>query len=189
MNYEINDKLRVLSAPCSTGEETYSIAMFLQNLVDCKIFNFDFKVLGLDIDAEAIRHANKGIYETEKVKNANGFERLLERYTTPIMNPIKNGPELCQISEKIRKEKKAMFGVKNLMEPLPSRFKDYVDVVFCKNLIIYLNEKNKSRLIENLQTTIKKDGLLIIGASESGIGNAVFKEHFEYTGVSVYMKK
>jgi chemotaxis protein methyltransferase CheR len=149
--------LRIWSAACSYGQEVYSIATILRELLpDPK--KYQPWVLGTDICDAAIARSSRGYYE--KLEIERGLPRpTLEKHFVP-------SGEGWKIKEEIRAL--VAFRRLNLMEDFSSlgRF----DVVFCRNVAIYFDERDRARLFERIAKVLEPDGALVIGATESLLG-------------------
>ncbi|CCO23137.1 CheR family methyltransferase [Maridesulfovibrio hydrothermalis] len=145
-----NRKFRVLSAPCSTGEEPYSIAMTLMGA------GFDpasFQVDGVDISRRALQKAREGIY------SENSFRSNLPDYAEGCFQKCEKGRKLA---EKVKQS--VNFYAGNIVEGcLPA---GRYDAIFCRNLLIYLDDKAKMCLATIFNEKLKSDGLLFVGHAE-----------------------
>lgn len=149
--------IRLLSAACSTGQEIYSVAIVLKELLG-DLTKYRIKLLGTDISDSAIAQASRGIYN--KVEMERGLPPgMLQKYFTDTGS-----------GWKIRDEIRAMatFTNHNLMSPLAGLGK--FDIVFCRNVAIYFNEKDKTALFDKIAGILEPDGYLIIGSTESIAG-------------------
>lgn len=143
-------EFRVLSAPCSTGEEPYSIAM---TLMGAGLDPARFKVDGVDISQRAIEKAKVGFF-TE-----NSFRTQLPLYAEGCFQKCDEGRKLAD-----RVKKTVSFYNGNIVEGcLPD---GKYDAIFCRNLMIYLDEKSKSCLARLFNEKLKNDGLLFVGHAE-----------------------
>ncbi|MBV7273574.1 CheR family methyltransferase [Clostridium thailandense] len=147
--------LRVWSAGCSTGEEPYTLAMIISEFLgDCKKI-WDTKILATDISVNALEKAKEGIYSLEAIENLptswkyNNFNRI--------------DSKSYRVSDKIRNE--IIYRVFNLMEPV-FPFKKKFHIIFCRNVMIYFDEKTKKELIEKFYQFTEPGGYLFIGHSE-----------------------
>ncbi|WP_027720719.1 CheR family methyltransferase [Maridesulfovibrio zosterae] len=148
--HHIYSEFRVLSAPCSTGEEAYSIAM---TLMGAGLDTAKFKVHGVDISQRALQKARSGIF-TE-----NSFRSEIPVYAASYFQKCNTGR---QLSEKVRKS--VDFYAGNLIDGcLPS---GQYDVIFCRNLLIYLDDQAKNCLIKLFCERLKNDGILFVGHAE-----------------------
>jgi chemotaxis protein methyltransferase CheR len=149
--------LRIWSAACSTGQEVYSIAIILKELLgDTNRWNI--RLLGNDISNRAIAQASRGIYNKIEIERGLPKEKL-ERYFTASDN--------CW---KIKDEVRAMasFSNINLLEDFSKLGK--FDIIFCRNVAIYFLDQDKTNLYRRLASALEPDGYLIIGATESLTG-------------------
>lgn len=146
--------IRIWSAACSTGQEVYSIAMVLKETLG-DLQKYKIRLLGTDISDAAIMRASYGHYrqfEIERGLAADKRYRYFER----------NGD-----GWKVRDEIRAMalFKRLNLMEPLNGL--GTFDIVFCRNVGIYFGQKDRKTLFEKIADVMAKQGVLIIGSSET----------------------
>jgi len=146
--------IRIWSAACSTGQEVYSIAICLLEVLG-RIDRYDITILGTDISDEAIAKASYGKYTKFEIERGLP-ESVLQRY----FNPTGDG---WRIKDEIRSM--AVFKKFNLMKPFTGlgRF----DVVFCRNVAIYFTPQDKRAVFEKIATVLEPDGALIIGSTES----------------------
>jgi chemotaxis protein methyltransferase CheR len=149
--------IRVWSAACSTGQEVYSLGIVLrETLGDTN--RYDIKILGTDISDQAVARANAGYFsEIEMARGLGDAARL--RYFTP-------DPKGWKIRDEIRAL--ATFKKLNLMNDFSSLGK--FDIVFCRNVAIYFNEKDRASLFNRIEQRLERDGYLVIGAMESLTG-------------------
>jgi chemotaxis protein methyltransferase CheR len=146
--------IRIWSAACSTGQEAYSTAIVLKELLG-DFRGYDIRILGTDISDQAVAQASYGY-----------FSRLeLERGMTPIQ--LSQHFEPVGDRWKIRDELRATASFRrlNLLEPFS--FPTPFDLIFCRNVAIYFTEADKIRLFRNLGRTLDREGSLIIGSTES----------------------
>jgi chemotaxis protein methyltransferase CheR len=146
--------LRIWSAACSTGQEIYSIAILLkETLGDLRGYNI--RLLGTDISDQAVARASEGIFSQIEI----------ERGLTPAARDKSFLPH--PRGWKIRDELRAMVGFRklNLMDDFSSlgRF----DIVFCRNVAIYFNERDRTSLFNRIEQRMETDGYLIIGSMET----------------------
>jgi chemotaxis protein methyltransferase WspC len=146
--------LNVLSLPCSTGEEPYSIAMAL---LDAGLPPQRFRVLGVDISERAVAYARQGIYGRSAFRGQDVTFR--DRYFA--------GDERGQaIADRVRRQVRFRQG--NLFSSMfaePERF----DVVFCRNLLIYFDQATQERAIARLTELLAPNGVLFVGSAETGV--------------------
>jgi len=149
--------IRIWSAACSTGQEVYSIAIVLRELLgDVNAYNI--KLLGTDISDAVIAQASYGNYNKFEIERGLPIDKL-NRYFAP------NG-NYWKIKDEIRTM--ATFRKLNLMQPFAMGGK--FDIIFCRNVAIYFTLSDRKKLYDKLATVLEPDGYLLIGASESLVG-------------------
>ncbi len=146
--------IRIWSAACSTGQEIYSIAIILKELLR-DMSAYRIRLLGTDLSNAAIARASKGEYNQFEIKRGLS-EAQLQKYFTF------NG-STWQINAEIRDM--VSFRKINLVAPLNGIGK--FDIIFCRNVAVYFNMTSRKRLFLNLSKVLERDGYLIIGATES----------------------
>ncbi len=146
--------LRVLSIPCSTGEEPYSIAM---TLLDAGLTPNQFRVDAIDISKEALGKARRALYSRNSFRGNQLQQR--KRY----FKQTADGYELCQL---VRNTVNFKHG--NILDPLGLAQNNY-DIIFCRNLLIYLDKSARFRAIELLDRLLMPKGLLFVGSAETGV--------------------
>ena len=145
--------LRLLSVPCSTGEEPYSIAMLLLN---AGLTPDKFRIDAVDISKKALLRSSNAVYS----KNSFRGEKLpnQERY----FQQTADGYELSQL---VRNTVNFMHA--NILEPSFLNNKKY-DIIFCRNLLIYFDSVTSSQAIDVLDRLLSPQGLLFVGSAETG---------------------
>lgn len=146
--------IRIWSAGCSSGQEVYSIAIVLKELLG-NFQGYNIRILGSDISDEAIARASKGIYTKLEVERGLPPDKL-QKYFTQIPNGFKIMDELRAL---------ATFRKINLMQDFG--FVGKQDIVFCRYVAIYFQEKDKVLLFRRIGKVMEPDGALILGATES----------------------
>jgi chemotaxis protein methyltransferase CheR len=149
--------IRIWSAACSTGQEIYSLAIILKELIpDQK--KYKIKLLGTDISDDAVAQASYGKYNKFEIER--GLEKdQLHRYF------VSNG-NAWKIRDDIRAM--ALFQKRNLMEPFIGI--GPFDIIFCRNVAIYFSVEDRKKLFEKIASVLAPDGYLIIGSTESLTG-------------------
>lgn len=147
--------IRVWVVACSSGEEAYSIAILLLEYEKTLKHNYTIQVFATDIDANAISKARAGIYSSSIVENVS-TERL-KRYF------IKNTKDnTYQIHKNIRDL--LIFSIHDIIKDPPF---SKIDLITCRNLLIYLNVELQQKLIYLFHYALNNDGYLFLGSSES----------------------
>ncbi|WP_334025141.1 CheR family methyltransferase [Burkholderia gladioli] len=150
--------LRVLSAPCSTGEEPYSAAMAL---VDAGIDPARLQIDALDISARAIAQAQRAEY------GRNSFRGHALEFRARYFTPTADGWRLdARIRDCVR------FRRANLLElggPGQAADEGRYDFIFCRNVLIYFDRQAQERALRALDARLAEDGLLFVGPAETGV--------------------
>ncbi len=151
---EENRVLRVLSIPCSTGEEPYSIA---STLFEAGLNKSNFTIDAMDISNNAISFANCGIYP----KNHTQIEDVsfINQYI------FENG-ENIYVDDQLKSQ--ISFINANLLD-INSLNKKKYDIIFCRNVFIYFTKKAREKVILNLKNLLIKGGLIFTGHAELNI--------------------
>ena len=154
-NIKEGESLRIWVPGCSTGAEAYSLAMLIMEYQ--RMFNkhqsLPFKIFASDIDPDAIKTAVVGSFLPEIVGDVPPL--YLERYFDKKGN-------LYVVSKELRE--KIVFTVHNALQDPPFI---NIDLISCRNMIIYLNLKAQESLMTNFLFSLKLDGVLFLGPSES----------------------
>jgi two-component system CheB/CheR fusion protein len=159
------DSVRVWVAGCATGEEAYSIAMRLSEHADTLPFAPPVQVFATDLDEKAIAHARAGYYTLNDVADVPP-ERLRTFFT-------KDG-EGFRIRRELREL--VLFAHHNLIKDPPF---SHLDLVSCRNLLIYLNRSAQERALQVLHFALNPRGFLFLGSSESADGGGTFFAPFD----------
>lgn len=167
-------KIKVWSAGCSTGEEAYSIAIaILELLTDMAGWTID--ILASDLSLKSLMVAKSGLYSAERVENVP--KEYLEKYFIKQENQYKIKDSVQEI---------VRFDYHNLKHDNGER--DF-DIIFCRNVIIYFDRKAQEDVIKRMFVCLNEDGYLFIGHSESLFGmNTGFKFH-KLDDSCIYRKK
>lgn len=147
--------LRILSLPCSTGEEPYSIAMAL---LDAGLAPHQFKVLGLDVSPLSVERAKRGVYGKNSFRG--GDIEFRERH-------FSEQPDGFHIAERVREQVRLHVG--NLLDPALLANEPTYDFVFCRNLLIYFDQPTQKQVFDVLKSLTHVDGVLFIGPAEGSL--------------------
>ncbi len=149
--------VRVWSAAASTGEEPYSIAMTLSEVLGSRAA--DAEVVATDIDTEALARAEAGIYPLEQVHKleAERMRRFFQRGTGRQAGLARVRPELRAM---------VAFSPLNLLAP-SWPVNGPFDAIFCRNVMIYFDKATQAKILERFAPLLKPDGLLFAGHSEN----------------------
>ncbi|MBB2942355.1 chemotaxis protein methyltransferase CheR [Actinoplanes lutulentus] len=152
----IDGPVKILSLPCSTGEEPYSIALRVLEEWD-RIDDVDVEIHGADIDSDVLAKATHASYGDRSLQRVP--KPWLHKYFAPI------GAGRYQVDEAIRSAV-TLHRVNVCDTPAMRVFRDF-DVVFCRNVLIYFDELSSRRAAENLYGAMRPGGYLFLGHSES----------------------
>ena len=146
-------RVRIWSAGCSSGEEPYSYAIILSELA---LFNKDLDglIYATDIDDEILKKAREGIYDKSALENLSESQ-IRRHFTARSDGKLEVKPHL---KEKIR------FSRHDLMSGKP--FVRNLDIISCRNVTIYFNEKQKNDLAREFHEGLGMDGYYVMGMSE-----------------------
>jgi len=147
--------VRIWSAACSTGEEPYTLAMMLmeEGLVQK---GFTIEIIGSDISDVVLKAANAARYDRYSLRNTP--EAYLRKYFTPCADAFTVSPKVMETVK---------FRNLNLFNTTDTRAVRGMDIVFCRNVLIYFDEASKKKVCSHIYDTISKGGYLLVGFSES----------------------
>jgi chemotaxis protein methyltransferase CheR len=171
------EPIRIWSFPCSTGEEPYSIAIWLlENWPEAD--NHDIEIIGSDIDTQVIEAASAGFYG----------ERALMRLTPALIEKyfVATAPGRWQVIEDLRQS--VSFSSVNLVEAAQMRPLGQFDVIFCRNVLIYFDELSRRTAAENLFECLAPGGFICLGHTESMSRISPLFEVCRYTDAIVYRR-
>ena len=154
--------LSIWSAGCSSGEEPYTLSIYLKEFFGAHASQWDTRVLATDISHQALAKAQAGVYQVP----ADMPEAWLRRYFT---RDLSTG--LYTVSQDIRKN--VIFRPFNLMDPI--RFRLKFDVIFCRNVMIYFNQATRDALVQRFYDAMYPGGYFFISHSESLNQNPLFQ--------------
>lgn len=168
-------RIRIWSAGCSSGEEPYSIAMVVRELIP-ENQGWDVRILATDIDTNVLDRARTGIYMADRVTGIP--EQYRRRYVSK-----GTGDEADRIRMRDEIRNLISFRRLNLIEEWPMH--GPFDVIFCRNVVIYFDKTTQRRLFERYADILRPGGHLFIGHSET-----LYKvsERFELIGRTIYRR-
>jgi len=149
-------QLRLWSVPCATGEEPYSIAMWLLDkwpLVD----TYNIEICGSDIDTDVLAAAQLGIYGKRALMRLP--EQVIDRYFHKVTQ------DSWQLIDELRGS--VRFSAVNLVEPTQMKNHGLFDVIFCRNVLIYFDDASRRIAAENLYDSLLPGGYICLGHTES----------------------
>lgn len=170
-----DNSIRIWSAGCANGEEPYSIAIILKQLLQSEATNFCVEIFATDVDKKSLKAAEKAEYAREFLKNVN--KNLLRRH-------FYFDGRTYRLNDEIRN----MVNFQNQDLTSQDLIKD-TDVVFCRNVFIYFDRDLQEQLLMKFYNALKPNGYLIMGKAETLISEA--KEIFQEIDFAsrIYKKK
>lgn len=169
-------RLRIWSAGCSTGEEPYSLAMVLREVLPDSA-GWNAKLLATDLDTRVLEIARAGEYDAERVRNVapERVQRFFQCGTGANLGKVRVRSELRQL---------ITFKQLNLIDTWPMR--GPFDLIFCRNVVIYFDLVTQSRLFDRFANILRDDGYLFVGHSET---LQKVTNRFELAGQTLYRKR
>ncbi|HEB69281.1 MAG TPA: protein-glutamate O-methyltransferase CheR [Desulfobulbus sp.] len=149
--------IRIWSAASSTGQEIYSIAIVLKELLG-DTSKYSIKLLGTDISESAVTQASTGKYNKFEIERGLARDKLNKYFT------------MTGGYWKIKDEIRAMVNFRKLNLMLPFAGLGKFDIVFCRNVAIYFTLEDRKKLFNKIADILEPDGYLIIGSTESLTG-------------------
>ncbi|WP_416197959.1 MAG: Chemotaxis protein methyltransferase [Sporanaerobacter sp.] len=162
-----NKNIKIWSSACSTGEEPYSLVMLLTKFFDLK----DIRILASDIDIEAINKAKLGIY------NSKSLDNLPKEFKNKYFEPIES-------SYKIKDEIKKCVEFKKI-DLLKDVFPSNLDLIICRNVMIYFTEEAKELLYKKFYDSLSNDGILFVGSTEQ----IILPDRYKFKPVKTFFYK
>jgi len=167
--------IRIWSAGCSSGEEPYTIAMLIDELA--LGLNRSFEIFANDISRKVLRTAREGLYRDSSFRVTEA--RYRARYF------VREGPA-HRLRDEIRH--RVTFGHLNLMDDASIGLIANVDLIFCRNVIIYFDARSRARLLAAFHRKLRPGGYLLLGHSESLINSTTDFELCPLKNDMVYRK-
>jgi chemotaxis protein methyltransferase CheR len=171
------DRLRIWSAGCSSGEEPYALAMVLAEALERSGSTLDAKILATDLSPQALEAARKGVYPLERLEGVHEARR--RRW---FLRGEGEYAGLACVHPRLRELVSIM--PLNLLHDWPMQ--GPFDAIFCRNVVIYFDQPTKRKLFSRYAALLSTGGLLFLGHSESMHG---LSDDFELVGRTVYRKR
>ena len=168
-------RLRIWSAGCSTGEEPYTVAMLVLEKGHFK--NWNVEIFGSDINQRVLQVARSGTYRKNSFRTTDPY--FLRRY-------FKEENGLSRISDSVKQY--VNFTHLNLLDPFKVKLVGTMDIVLCRNVLIYFDHSSRKKVIEMFYERLADGGYLLLGHAESliNLSTAFTLRHFKYD--MVYQK-
>jgi chemotaxis protein methyltransferase CheR len=149
--------VRIWCAACSSGQEPYSLSMILKDM-EAQLRGWRFDIVATDLSDEILDQARKGTYSQFEVQRGLPIQYLMKYFT--------------QVGESwvLKDEIKSMvkFSTFNLLDEM-NRMGTF-DIIFCRNVLIYFDEKTKGGILGKMEKQLEKDGFLLLGGAETVLG-------------------
>ena len=172
-----SEAVRIWSAPCSTGEEPYSIAMWLlENWAEVDAWNIE--IVGSDIDTRVLEAARQGYYGRRALMRLT--PKLIGKYFEPA------GEDGWRILSDLRDS--VRFTTANVMESAETGLNGRFDVIFCRNMLIYFDDASRRLAAENLYESLLPGGYICLGHTESMSRISPLFEVCRYPNAIVYRR-
>lgn len=173
----MDERIKILSAGCSTGEEPYSIAMMLTERFGSE-YAKKFSIVGIDIDSSVIDKATKGIYGRHSFRGIEG--RHIDRFFEGI------GGGAYRIKDELRSM--VSFKTMNLCSDNYPEFMQNADIILYRNVSIYFPAKIQEEIFGRLSDGLKSGGYMVVSATETLHHNIGILSLLELEGLFVYRK-
>ena len=147
--------IRLLSSPCSSGEEAYSMAIALH---EANIPSDRFSIHAIDISSRSIKRAEEAVYRPNSFREKD----LHLRYKY-----FKHQENVFALNDTVKKNVRFRQG--NILDRDFMKSLGSFDVLFCRNVLIYLDSQARDQAFQNINTLLAEDGILFVGHAESGL--------------------
>ena len=150
-------KIKILCAGCSTGEEAYTLAILAQESGVAQD-GWKLEILATDISNRVLGVARKGLYKKSSFRN-------MDEWNIDINGYLESSGEEMKVKDEIRTI--VSFGQMNLLNGSQVEQLKDIDIIFCRNVIIYFNDESKKKVIDSFHKVLNGGGYLFLGHSES----------------------
>lgn len=147
--------LRILSAGCSTGEEAYTLAIIVREMLDDPA-EWDIEITAVDIDQEVLKRARDGVYDDRSVKDVP--QEYYEKY-------FENIDGFHAVTDDIKSM--VSFHHMNLSDRAALRSLRGFDFIFCRNVLIYFDDQSRRQVVDYFYIALNHGGYIFLGHSES----------------------
>jgi chemotaxis protein methyltransferase CheR len=172
-------KLRIWSAGCSTGEEPYTLAMILHEVLKNEIPAWDIRITANDLSEAVLAAARMGLYNDYALRTTP--KEIIAKYFR------KNANQVYEVDPKLKRL--ISFAPANLSDRMALKRNEKSHIIFCRNVIIFFDDEMKRQVIESFYDNLLPGGCLLIGHSESlhNISRTFKPEH--HAGMIVYRRQ
>jgi len=169
--------LRFWSAGCSTGEESYTLAMILLEETQTTLKGWTFEVMATDLNERSVAKAREGIYNDYAVRNVP--PEFMRKYFTQTESNFR-------VADSVRPF--VSFTRLNMLDDSKMLFMSGIDAIFCCNVLIYFDGKSKTRTVHHFYNALLANGYFFLGPSESLYGIAEKFHLVHFPGSTAYWK-
>lgn len=156
---ERSGPVRFWSAACSAGDEAYSLAILVRDVLEPRYPHMNFQIVGTDIDTEVLEAARSGRYRKRAIRNVpTGY---LHKYFERSDDTFVIRPSIRDMVE---------FRALNLTDPRDMRQMRNFDLIMCANVLIYFDDSAKQDVLQAVYRALRPGGYLFVGGSET-LGN------------------
>ena len=149
--------IRIWCAASSSGQEPYSLSMILKDK-EAQLKGWRFEIVATDLSEDILAQARKATYSQFEVQRGLPIQYLMKYFTQV--------GEAWQLKDEIKNMVK--FSTFNLLEEM-NRMGQF-DIIFCRNVLIYFDEKTKAGILGKMEKQLEKDGFLLLGGAETVLG-------------------
>jgi len=164
---------RILCAPCSTGDEAYSLAMLAYEL---GMKQNEISIVGVDINSEAIASCQKGIFSERSIQRLSDFQK--DRFFTKSEDKFKIKSEILP---------KCEFKIMNVFDDAIFNLGKF-DIVLSRNMMIYFDDTFRLKCVERLHKLLNPDGRFYAGHADLVPYTPIYEKRFS-NGITYYLKK
>jgi chemotaxis protein methyltransferase CheR len=154
---QVIKRLRIWSAGCSTGEESYTLAMTLLEENDCLLKGWTVEILATDLNDRSVETAKAGVYGDYALRGTSDYFK--RKYFSPVDD------KRLQVNPEVKKL--IAFSRMNLQDDSRMLFMKGMDLIFCCNVLIYFDGPSKSKVVNHYYSNLNFGGYFFLGTSES----------------------
>lgn len=155
-------RVRIWSTACSSGEEPYSLAIVaLEAAAQAGVSGVDLRILATDVSQRVLRDAYLGWYPVSSLKKLTALQRTYFE-ATPSQCPV-TGESMFRVNKQLRDS--VIFRQINLVDQ-PLQVPSEIDIIFCRNVLLYFNVDTQKKILTEVTSKLKDNGLIYVGASE-----------------------
>ena len=170
--------IELWSVGCATGEEAYSLAMVMEDLVSLQDERRYYGITATDISLPALSKAREGVYNIRKL------ERVDQRYVQQFFENYERGR--CRVVPRLKD--RVCFAQVNVLDLRQSPLQN-VDLVFCQNLLIYFQSWRKKDIVSHLADRLAPGGMMVLGVGEVIDWQRPDMERIQYKDTLAFVKR